>query len=214
MKSMKRLILALDLEERGAALDLAELLKEEIAAIKVNYPLVLNTGIEIIKELSKIKPVICDFKVADIPYTNGKIARIAHENGAKAIICHGFMGKESIGACSSVLATIVVAEMSNEGSREFFEKYSKRIVELAIDAKAIGLIAPATKAERIAYIKKLAPELKILSPGVGAQGGRASEAIGNGADFVIVGRAIYNSNDPIAIARKINGEIESALLSV
>ncbi|MDY6986253.1 MAG: orotidine-5'-phosphate decarboxylase [Candidatus Thermoplasmatota archaeon] len=210
---MKRLILALDLEERGAALDLAELLKEEIAAIKVNYPLVLSTGMEIVKELSEIRPVICDFKVADIPYTNGKIARIAYENGAKAIICHGFMGKKSIEACSSVLATIVVAEMSNEGSRDFFEKYSQRIVELAIDAKATGLIAPATKAERISQIKKLAPELKILSPGVGAQGGKASDAIRNGADFVIVGRAIYNSNDPVTIAKKINGEIESTLTS-
>ncbi len=210
---MKRLILALDLEERGAALDIAELLKEEIAAIKVNYPLVLSTGMEIVKELSKIRPVICDFKVADIPYTNGKIARIAYENGAKAIICHGFMGKESIEACSSVLATIVVAEMSNEGSGDFFEKYSQRIVELAIDAKAIALIAPATKAERIAYIKSMAPEVKILSPGVGAQGGRASDAIKNGADFVIVGRAIYNSNDPVTIAKKINGEIESTLTS-
>ena len=33
---------------------------------------------------------------------------------------------------------------------------------------------------------------KILSPGVGAQGGSASSAIQAGADYVIVGRAIYS----------------------
>jgi len=206
---MKKLILALDVEEREKAIRISELLANEIAAIKVNYPLVLSCGIDIIRELSK--PVICDFKVADIPDTNKKIATIAKKNGARAVICHGFMGKEGIEACSSILDTIVVAEMSNEGSREFFEAHSKRIVGLALEANAIGLIAPATKAERIAYIKSMAPEVKILSPGVGAQGGRASDAIRNGADFVIVGRTIYESADPLAAAREINKEIEAAI---
>lgn len=207
---MKKLILAMDVEERDRALILANLLKDELAAIKVNYPIVLSCGIGIVRELSEVKPVICDFKVADVPHTNEKIARMAKANGARAIICHGFMGRESIEACSSVLSTIVVAEMSNEGSREFFEERSRRIIDLALEAKAVGLIAPATRAERISYIKGMAPELKVLSPGVGAQGGRAEDAVRNGADFVIVGRAIYDSRDPLAAAQRINEDIESA----
>jgi orotidine-5'-phosphate decarboxylase len=207
MSFMKKLILALDLEEREKSINLAHLLRDEMAAIKVNYPLVLSCGMDIVKQLSERNRVICDFKVADIPYTNGKIARIASDNGAEAIICHGFMGRESIEACSSVMDTIVVAEMSNEGSREFFEDNSRRIVELAKSAKAKGIIAPATKSERIGYLKSLAPDLKILSPGVGAQGGSAGDAIKKGADYVIVGRALYESSDPLKSAKAINAEI-------
>jgi orotidine-5'-phosphate decarboxylase len=50
----------------------------------------------------------------------------------------------------------------------------------------------------------------ILAPGVGAQGGKASEAIAAGADAVIVGRAIYEAKDPAKAAREITNEIRSA----
>jgi len=50
----------------------------------------------------------------------------------------------------------------------------------------------------------------LLSPGVGAQGGNASEAISAGADAVIVGRAIYESSDPVAAARRIEEGIRAA----
>jgi orotidine-5'-phosphate decarboxylase len=41
---------------------------------------------------------------------------------------------------------------------------------------------------------------KILSPGVGAQGGDAA-AVAEIVDGIIVGRAIYESDDPAAAAR-------------
>jgi orotidine-5'-phosphate decarboxylase len=46
----------------------------------------------------------------------------------------------------------------------------------------------------------------ILSPGVGAQGGSAAEALRHGADFVIVGRSIYEDPDPRAAALRIVNE--------
>ncbi|MGI6078851.1 MAG: orotidine 5'-phosphate decarboxylase / HUMPS family protein, partial [Fastidiosipilaceae bacterium] len=66
--------------------------------------------------------------------------------------------------------------------------------------------------DRIAAIRKIAGNDKeILSPGVGAQGGSASAAIRAGADYVIVGRAIYASDDPAAAAGKFADEARSAL---
>jgi len=46
---------------------------------------------------------------------------------------------------------------------------------------------------------------------VGAQGGSASSAISAGADYVIVGRSIYKSNDPAASAKAICEEIRTVL---
>ena len=205
-----RIILALDVEERGKAIEIVSKVKDDIGAIKVNYPLVLSCGISIVKELSQMKPVICDFKVADVPHTNSIIARKVRENGASAIIVHGFMGKESIEVCKP-LKTIVVAEMTNEGSREFFENYSRQIIELAKETGSLGLVAPATKPERIKKIKTWANDLLIFSPGIGAQGGKAGAAIKNGADYIIVGRSIYQSNDPLSVVHSLNEEVNDEL---
>ena len=64
---------------------------------------------------------------------------------------------------------------------------------------------------RIKHIRKLIGNLKILSPGVGAQGGSASGAIRAGADYIIVGRSIYNAENPKAVATKIAGDIRQGM---
>jgi orotidine-5'-phosphate decarboxylase len=76
------------------------------------------------------------------------------------------------------------------------------LVDIAREAGADGIIAPATRPERLAMIRQRAgSKLKILSPGVGTQGGDAATAIKAGADFVIVGRSIYNAPDPYQAAK-------------
>jgi orotidine-5'-phosphate decarboxylase len=53
--------------------------------------------------------------------------------------------------------------------------------------------------------------MMILTPGVGAQGGSAADAIRAGADYIIVGRSIYQADDPGAAATELAGEIQKAL---
>jgi len=69
-------------------------------------------------------------------------------------------------------------------------------------------VAPATRPERIKQILAMVSGLSIISPGVGAQGGSAADAIRAGADYVIAGRTIYNSKNPGIDAEKIAKEIE------
>ncbi len=74
---------------------------EYVDTIKIGYPLVLSEGlksISIVKEEFNCK-VIADFKVADIPETNRKIADLTFKAGADAIIVHGFVGDDSLQAC-------------------------------------------------------------------------------------------------------------------
>ncbi|MBA1341617.1 MAG: Orotidine 5'-phosphate decarboxylase [ANME-2 cluster archaeon] len=47
-------------------------------------------------------------------------------------------------------------------------------------------------------IRKIAVDLSIIPPGVGAQGGSAGDTIRTGGDYVILGRSIYQSDDPAA----------------
>ena len=210
-----RLILALDVKERERALEIAESTAEFVHSIKVNYPIVLSCGIGIIRELSKIRPVIADFKVADVPHISAEIARLAFESGAKAVIAHGFVGSDSIRAileeAGSENEVYVVTELSSQGGKEFLMKHAIEIASMARRLGCHGIVAPATRPERIKELKEAAGGLKVISPGVGAQGGRVSDAIRAGADYVIAGRSIYGAKNPRKAAEELLMEIEMAL---
>ncbi|ASJ14768.1 orotidine-5'-phosphate decarboxylase [Thermococcus radiotolerans] len=207
---MRKLILALDVYDRERALEIAECTAEYLWAVKVNWPLIIGSGLNIITELKQVTglPIIADLKLADIPNTNRLIAGKVFEAGADYIIAHGFVGKDSVEAVMELGKTIIVVEMSHPGASEFIQPVTDRLIELANELEPFGIIAPATRPERVSYIRsKLKPGIKILTPGVGAQGGRAGEVLKAGADYVIVGRSIYASENPREAARRLHEEI-------
>ena len=102
-----------------------------------------------------------------------------------------------------------VTEMSHPGGRMFTALHAEEMARLGVECGVSGVIAPATRPERIAAIREVIGDLKILSPGVGAQGGKASDAIRAGADYAIVGRAIYGSEDPRASAEAFAEDIRT-----
>ncbi len=104
----------------------------------------------------------------------------------------------------------VVAEMSHPGAARFNASIADEIARLAVKMGAAGIIAPATRPERVRALRQIVGDRLILSPGVGAQGGSAGEVIAAGADFAIVGRAIYGDEDPGAAAERLGREIGAA----
>jgi orotidine-5'-phosphate decarboxylase len=209
-----RLILALDETDPTKARAVAEAVGGIVDAIKVNYPLALSCGLQIVEELSNSSPIICDFKVADIPNTNRLIVEQAIKYGASGIIVHGFVGHDSVEACikaANDADVFVVTEMSHPGGTEFTQKIANELVLLAKETGARGIIAPATRPDRLAEIREMANELLILSPGVGAQGGTAVDTIKAGADYIIVGRSIYQSPNPGAAAQELADQIKKSL---
>ncbi len=198
------LVLALDVLDRNRALKVAKDVADYVSHIKINYPIVLSCGTEIIGELSKIKPVIADFKIADIPYVSGLIAKIAFENGASSVIVHGFAGKETVKSVLEVAKgyggeVYVVTELTS--SEEFFKGVSDRIAKMAVDLGCHGIVAPSTRPERVKRLREIVGDLKVLCPGIGAQGG--SLEVVNYATHIIVGRAIYDSDNPKKSAEEI-----------
>lgn len=208
-----RLILALDVTDKNKAISISKETAEHVDAIKIGYPLVLGAGLDIINTICEFAPVIADFKVADIPNTNKLICSQAFEAGAKAVIVHGFTGRDSLLECVKTARDykgdiFVVTEMSHPGAVEFMAPKALELASLAVECKASGVVAPATRPDRVRQIRKIVGNLTIISPGAGAQGGSAADAIRAGADYVIVGRTIYNSKNPGIEAEKIAKEIE------
>jgi len=209
MEKRTRVILALDVTSRQDALRVVEAVRDYVDAIKINWPLILAAGPDIIREMSKIKDVICDMKIADIPNTNRLIVEQAMNRGASAVICHGFTGEDSVKACVDAARgqVFVVTEMSHPGGKQFTAPIADKLAALAKTAGARGIVAPATRPERISELRKIIGSLEIISPGVGAQGGKASDALKAGADYIIVGRMIYESKDPRAAAESLASEV-------
>jgi orotidine-5'-phosphate decarboxylase len=203
---MAELILALDVTGKKQALKIAKACAPHINAIKLGYPLILSSGLSFAGELEDLElPLIADFKIADIPNTNRLIAEQVFDAGFASVICHGFTGKDAVQACVDVAADyggacFVVAEMSHPGAPLFFHGgAAEKIAALAMECGADGIIAPATRPERVKVLRKIVGNRKILSPGVGAQGGDAA-VVAKIVDGIIVGRAIYEAEDPAAAA--------------
>jgi len=213
MKKDSRLILALDETDRAKALAVADAVAGTADAIKINWPLILAAGPEMITELSRRADVICDFKVADIPNTVRLIVEQAVSRGAKAVIVHAFTGSDSlteaVRTAGDRAAIYAVTEMSHPGGREFTAPNAEALARIGVACGVRGFIAPATRPDRIVAIRRIIGDREILSPGVGAQGGSAADAIRAGADYVIVGRAIYQAADPGAAARAVAAEIRT-----
>lgn len=201
MKRNTRLILALDVASRERALSLAGALKDYFDAIKIGYPLILNAGLDVVEEISAISHVIADLKIADIPNTNRLICEAVLEAGARGVIAHAFPGRDSLQACANSAKSygadlFVVTEMSHPGAEQFMAPLAGQLAELAVDVGAAGVVAPATRPERIKLIRSIIGDKIIISPGVGAQGGSARDALSAGADYIIIGRSVIEAKDP------------------
>ncbi|MFQ5553089.1 MAG: orotidine-5'-phosphate decarboxylase, partial [Thermoplasmata archaeon] len=212
MRKEKRLIIALDMMEATQAVETAKATAAYVDAFKVNYPLVLSVGLGIVDTLGRFGDVLCDFKVADIPATNRLIVEQAFDHGASGVIAHGFPGRDSLEACLEAAQgdVFVVTAMSHPGAERFLLPQAKKLAQLAVDVGAAGIIAGATRPEVIRELRELVGPLLILSPGVGVQGGSPGEALREGADYLIVGRSITQSEDAAKAADDLLGRIQRA----
>lgn len=214
MKAKNNIILALDVMDKNKALNICEKIHPKLDTIKIGYPLTLSEGlniVEILKESFGFN-IICDFKVADIPATNEKICSETFKKGADGIICHGFVGEDSVKACKkiaedSMREIFLLTEMSHPGAKKFLQSHSD---EIAIMGREIGItnyVAPATRINRLKKIREIVgKDSYIISPGVGKQGGDIKETL-KYADSVIIGRSLYESENP---AKALDNFIKSS----
>jgi orotidine-5'-phosphate decarboxylase len=211
MEKESKLIVALDIYDGNTALGLVKLLREEAFAFKLNWPIIMGNGSVIIHEISKYAPVLCDFKLADIPNTNKLVTRKAREEGAWGIISHIFNGRDSFAAvveeANPHMKVFSVSIMSHPGFSDFMKPRFREMIESSVSLGASGIIVPGNNYDLIREARKIAGNKLLVATGIGAQKGRADLSIEAGADYVIVGRSIYESRDPLKAAMDINASM-------
>ncbi len=219
-----RIIFAVDISRefsRSSGMDIMmDLLKlfnsvnKYVAGIKIGLPTLLSAGSEtlyrLLNEYDWDTYFIADLKLADIAYVNKLNVRRLFEIGFDAAIIHSFIGgegglKETVDEARDIgIDLISVVAMSHPGAEEFINRNFEDMLKLTMDCGIESIVLPATNTEYIQLARELGFKGLILSPGVGAQGAKPGSAIKAGADFEIIGRLIYNAENPGAAAKKLS----------
>ncbi|WP_108126427.1 orotidine-5'-phosphate decarboxylase [Saccharospirillum mangrovi] len=144
----------------------------------------LKASIGYIKQQYPNVPVILDAKRGDIGSTAAMYAREAFEHyGADAVTVNPYMGADTVlpFAEHRDKGVIVLCRTSNPSARDFQDQLIDgeplyiHVARRAQDAwngnGNLCLVVGATAPEEMARIRAAAPDLPLLVPGIGAQGG-------------------------------------------
>lgn len=173
-------------------------------------------------------PVILDAKRGDIPSTAQAYARAAFDvYGAGAVTVSPYLGGDALAPFLERpdRAAFVLCRTSNPGAGELQDlpidagsTLYERVAALArhwAPADRLGLVMGAGNPAAVARVRTIAPDVWLLVPGVGTQGGdlRAVLQAGLRADglgvLINASGSIANAADPRAEARRLRDEINA-----
>jgi orotidine-5'-phosphate decarboxylase len=195
-----------------------------LCGIKLNFHLLLPLSAREIIKINKTAhdyglQTIADIKLNDIGNTNRVTTEHLWNLGFDAVIANPIMGLDSLknlvkSSHKEQKGVITLCHMSAPEAKLSYDmeiKMGKKqqlyqlFLNWALTAKVDGIVVGATFPKIIQYCSKQAGKnLSIFSPGVGTQGGNASEVISSGTNYLIVGRTILNSKNPISIAKELH----------
>lgn len=224
-----RLIVALDLPTIRDAEAMVERLGETVSFYKIGMELCYIGGIALGERLvGSGKQVFFDLKLHDIPNTVERATAQIAGLGATYMTVHAYpqtMAAAALGAKGSglgilgvsVLTSMAEDDLARAGYGVGVADLVRRRARQAQEAHAAGLVC--SPLEIGAVRETVGHALRIVTPGVRPAGAAAGdqkrvmtpgEAIGAGADHLVVGRPITQAADPAAAARAVLAEIRSA----
>ncbi|MBO6852324.1 MAG: orotidine-5'-phosphate decarboxylase [Marivivens sp.] len=227
-----RLILAMDVPNALAGLELAKTLGDSVSFYKIGLGMLTGGGLALADELKQEhgKRIFLDMKFFDISATVEAAVRGIAQYDLDFLTVHGDphvvrAAKEGAGGSNlKILAVTVLTSLNRsdldaacikEGS--VGDLVVERAVN-ALEAGADGVIASPQEAAEIRKLSEAEGKL-IVTPGVRPSGAALNdqkrvmtpaEAVRAGVDHIVVGRPIWQSSDPAAAARRIVEEMRSA----
>lgn len=230
-EARSRLIVALDFDRVEEAENLVKTLGNEVEFYKVGLGLQLAGGEPFVSHLKKDlkKKVFLDYKYYDIGETIRKAVARAAEFGVDILTVHGVTeilqsavaGRNSVvGSRMKIFCVTVLTSMDAEDLKEMGFPDTMKVEELvlhraknAFNAGIDGVIASAQEVERL---KTEFENLDVITPGIRPLWAASDdqkriatpfEAIRAGADYLVIGRPITSSLNPVAAAHSIVEEM-------
>ena len=220
----KKIIVALDSKNINKTIKLVKILKKDVYGFKLGYQFFFNFGLEGYKKIYTICPkIFLDLKLHDIPNTV--------EKGLEALVkmrpifttIHISGGDEMMEATrlikknTKILGVSILTSMDNKQTLKYYnqKKVSTLVRKFAQSAKKNNLDGIVCSPKEIKYIRKeIGNDFIIVTPGIRIDKKIKSDdqkrvetpkrAIDLGANFIVIGRPITQSKDPLKVLKEIN----------
>ena len=226
--NLKKIIIALDSDNFNETLKIVKNLKKEAFAFKIGYEFFLNFGLSGYKAIKEENAnIFLDLKLHDIPNTvaNG-IKAIAKLNPYFTTI-HLSGGDEMQKISSSfkintkILGVSILTSLDSKQAKKYYNNNVEEIVSnFAKNALINKLDGIVCSPQEIATVKKITQnKLIIVTPGIRPINYEDSkddqkrvmspkEAINAGANYLVMGRPITKSTNPLKSLQSINSSLE------
>jgi orotidine-5'-phosphate decarboxylase len=230
---MNQIIVALDVDSRAEALSLVHQLKGRVGLFKIGSQLFTSEGPGLVREIVRLgERVFLDLKFHDIPNTVTKGILAAAGLGVSMLTLHTGGGLKMMSAAANalrqmrsnqelpqLLGVTVLTSMADEDLAEVgiggsVASQVERLAKLAEEAGLDGVVASPSELRLLRG--QLGRAMKIVTPGIRPAGSNADDqsriatpaaALQAGADYLVIGRPITASTDPLASLEKILSEM-------
>jgi len=231
-----RLFVALDTQNLGKAAGLAQALAGQVGGLKIGKEFFAAQGPDGVRAVAGGEPLFLDLKFHDIPNTvAGAIRAVVHlrpfmvnvhASGGRAMMqAAGEAAREAAEDLEvtrplvlgvTVLTSLDEDDLDAVGQRGPASDQTVRLAELARDSGLDGVVC--SPREIAAVRAACGPDSQLVVPGIrptwAAAGDQKrimtpAEALGAGADYLVVGRPITGAADPVAAARRLVEELSA-----
>jgi orotidine-5'-phosphate decarboxylase len=232
----RRLIVALDVPNTQAAVEIVKRLEGSCAWFKVGLELFAAAGPSVVESLvAQGHSVFLDLKFHDIPNTVAGAVRSAAAMGVQMLNVHAAGGPAMLAAAKAalngisnppellavtVLTSIDEAQLKAVGIGRLPEKQVELLARLGLKAGIHGFVCSPRE---VASLRRLTgPGGILVVPGIRPAGAQAadqkrlatpSEALRDGASYLVVGRPITHAPDPAEAAESIIAEMVETISS-
>jgi len=225
-----KIIVALDFSDSRTALAFVDQLTPDACRLKVGKELFMVGGPKLVENLvGRGFSIFLDLKFHDIPNTVAKACTNASKLGVWMINVHAMGGPEMLDAARKSIpkepgAPLLIAvtaltslDQSNLLDIGFSEQLENVVLKLTQMARRYNCDGVVCSAREAGFIRnKFGSDFLRITPGIRLPGDSPNEqkrvmdpinAIKQGASFLVIGRSITQSSNPMEIIDKINREI-------
>lgn len=219
MTAKSPIIIALDNMTPEQVLAFADTIDPTLCRLKVGKELFTKAGVGIVKQLqSKDFEIFLDLKFHDIPNTTAQAVLAAADMGVWMVNVHASSGRTAMQTVKqrlqagnyntlviavTVLTSMSQADLADIGVTDSVENQVKRLALLTKDSGLEGVVCSAQEAKLLKEV--CGNDFLLVTPGIRMPEDVShdqtrictpSEAMANGADYLVIGRSITQSNNP------------------